>query len=118
MSYHPPDPPNHPYAWVKKLKVGDVLKSRTGMLRIVRSIHVGPTVASTRLIFTIQHCSWTTRGYTVYTGNDLRQMGYSKVGRKRYKLKDHFDKLLAEDFRRGGNASECNFHCCDVIGIP
>lgn len=64
--------------WIPKIKKGDVLRSGTGILRVVRDVHhahVGDHVRVS-VTFTIRRCSWTQRCYTVYTGNDLVQMGY------------------------------------------
>ena len=103
------------YAWVLRLRKGDVLKSRTGRLRVVRKVSIGRTVASTTVIFSIQHCSWTGRPYTVYTGNDLRQMGYRPT-KARVRLNSQFARLLEADFG-ATRSSDCTFTCCDVEGI-
>ncbi len=104
--------------WISKIRKGDVLRSRTGMLRIVR--HVSHQMVKhhglrTSVTFTIQRCSWTSRPHTVYTGNDLRQMGYQPV-RGRFALRTKFDRTLEKDFD-APNAAACTFKCCDMKGI-
>lgn len=104
--------------WIPRIKKGDVLRSRTGMLRIVRKVshsHIPHYGIRTSVTFTIQRCSWTTRPYTIYNGNDLRQMGYTPL-RGRFHLKTKFDKTLERDFS-AKDAKECVFDCCDVRGI-
>jgi len=103
-----------------QIEVGDVLISGSGAFIIVRRVHKFQKrgyLPNGSVTFVIQRCSWTTMGYTVYMFNDLKQMGYKPTG-LRLKLTSVFDKLIAEEFERKGNASECILHCCDVIGIP
>jgi len=105
------------WAWIKSLREGDVLKARSGKLRIVRRVrHLGPSIPKTFVHLTIQHCSWTGRPYTVVTGNDLRQMGFQRVGNARKLLKDQFSRALARDFE-ASRSTDCQFKCCDVRGI-
>jgi len=107
------------HAWIKRIRKGDVLESRSGRLRIVRSVShsvIPGYDIRTTVIFTIMRCSWTTRCYTVYTGNDLVQMGYRPV-KARVRLVKPFDKKIEAEFNRKGNASECVLRCCDVEGI-
>ena len=68
------------WGWIKKLQKGDVIRSRSGALRVVRAVdHFGPGICRTVVHLAIKRCSWTHRAYTVYNGNDLRQMGYRMV---------------------------------------
>lgn len=108
---------NHgPHAWIKKIKVGDVLLAPSGALRIVRRVsHLGKSIPRTIVYFTIQRCSWTGRCYTVINGNDLRQMRYQPTTAT-FPLNTKFDRLIAADFSKR-DAKECRFHCCDVRGV-
>jgi hypothetical protein len=104
------------YNWIKHIRKGDVLRSPSGKLRIVRQVnHNGPSISKTYVTFLIQHCSWTGRCYTVYTGNDLRQMEYMPV-RARMKLNTKFDKLIEREFWRI-YARDAVIDCCDVRGL-
>ena len=110
---------NHRHKWISRLKKGDVLRSRSGMLRVVRHVSHNKIPGygiRTTLIFSIQRNSWTTRPYTVYTGNDLVQMGYVKT-RARRALRSKFDRTLESDFDRRGSAAECSLHSWDVLGV-
>lgn len=104
------------WSWIKRIRKGDVLRSGSGALRIVRHVsHHGPSIPKTSVYFAIQRCSWTTRCYTVYTGNDLRQMKYSPTN-GRMPLKTNMDKMIEKQFSRDF-AKDCELHCCDVIGV-
>jgi len=126
--------------WIARIKVGDVLKSGSGVLRVVRdvshySVYKGSPQEHTRtnVTFAIRHCSWTGRPYTVYTGNDLVQMGYRKT-RAKVKLNKKIDRLIKQTFSGRkemcmGKVMHCPVlpdytlkghyavKCCDVRGI-
>ncbi len=109
---------NPKHAWISRIKKGDVLRSGSGMLRIVRRVshsHNKYYGTRTSVTFTIQSCSWTGRPYTVYNGNDLVQMGYAPVA-GRFALRTKFDKTLERDFS-AKDSRECEFSCCDVRGV-
>jgi len=110
-------------AWIHRIKKGDVLRMPSGRLRVVRYVNhsvtskgVAHPVPRTTVIFSIAHCSWTSRCYTTYTGNDLVQMGYRPT-KARVRLRSKLDRQIEEEFMRRGPASLCKLHCCDVIGI-
>jgi hypothetical protein len=103
------------WSWVKRIRKGDVLRAGSGVLRIVRAVqHTGLSIPKTSVTFAIRHCSWTHACYTVYTGNDLRQMGYSPV-RASFKLTGKLDRMIEQDFGKPGY--ERKLTCCDVIGV-
>jgi hypothetical protein len=105
-------------SWISRLKKGDVLRSRSGMLRIIRRVSHSKIPfygIRTTVTFTIQTCSWTGRPYTIYTGNDLVQMGYEQVD-ARFALRRKFDRALELDFE-APTAAACEFSCCDVRGV-
>lgn len=104
---------------VEKVRKGDVLKTPSGSLRIVRAVHVSKSRRQTSLrkiwfFFAIQHCSWTHAGYTLYNGGELLQMGWMPTG-LRQKLNTELDRKLASDFGRLGK--ERALSCCDVVGL-
>lgn len=109
---------NPRHTWISRIKKGDVLRSKSGMLRIVRRVshsHIRFYGIRTTVTFTIQACSWTGRPYTVLTGNDLVQMGYEPVA-ERFPLRTKFDRTLELDFSAHRSA-DCVFSCCDVRGV-
>ena len=103
-------------AWIKQIRKGDVVESKTKSLRIVRAVqHSGPSLGKTSVTFAIQHCSWTGRCYTVYTGSDLRTMGYRPV-RARFRLRTDFDVAIEREFGRPPGQKR-TLGCCDVLGV-
>ncbi len=103
-------------AWLSRVQVGDILRSRSGLNRVVRKIsrHKGRTI----LTFVIKHCSWTGRCYTTYFPSDVKHAGLRPTG-KRLKLKGKMDKRIAEAIRRA-DLSHLNGrvpNCCTVEGI-
>lgn len=106
------------YSWILKIRKGDVLESGTGKLRVVRAVskHKRVSIANTYITFAIARCSWTHRPYTVYTGNDLRQMRYKPIG-IRHRLRAAVDRDI-EKSMKAESSSLCPVHCCDVVGLP
>jgi hypothetical protein len=99
---------------MKQIRVGDVLRSRGGLLRIVRAVEHRGT--KTVVTFSIKHCSWTGRCYTVYFHNDLKSMGYEPTG-KRVRLRSQLDKLVRDEIVNHYRPGDIRVKCCDVEGI-
>lgn len=98
--------------WFDHLRAGDVLRARSGLLRVVRSVsRRGGKLGS--VTFVIRHCSWTKRPYTVYTFSDLKVFRYSYVG-ARVGLNGELDRKIDEAIRHRDNRS---LSCCAVRGI-
>lgn len=96
------------YAWIKDISVGDILMEGDTP-RVVRSVsHTGRTSVT----FTIRHCSWTTRCYTVLNESDLRTRRFRPTG-KRKRLDAPIDRAIREAIDK----REIKMHCCDVDGI-
>lgn len=109
---------NPKHAWISRIKKGDVLRTGSGKLRIVRRVshsNIPFYGIRTNVTFAIQACSWTHRPYTIYTGNDLVQMGYEPVA-ARFPLRTKFDRTLERDFE-APTSEYCVFDCCAVRGI-
>ena len=90
-------------AWISRIKVGDVLKSGTGLLRVVREAHhytitKGGREPHTRsyITFAIRHCSWTGRCYTTLVTSDLITLGYRPT-RARVKLRKKIDRAIQRE---------------------
>lgn len=116
-------------AWIKRIRKGDVLKARNGVLRVVRDVsHSGPSNGKTSVTFAIRHCSWTHRPYTVLTGNDLVQFGYRPT-KAHVALRKKIDREIERDFNgrlvsANGRRISCpvlgtdrRIDCCDVRGM-
>lgn len=119
MAYYPNLYPVDPeWAWIKKIRKGDVLQSGSGIFRIVRGVkHNGPSLGKTSVDFTIQHCSWTGRCYTVLTGCDLKSNGYRPVKAKPFALRTEFDRAVEAEIINRPPFDKCKLTCCDVVGI-
>ncbi len=105
------------WGWIKKLQKGDVIRSRSGALRVVRAVdHFGPGICRTVVHLAIKRCSWTHRAYTVYNGNDLRQMGYRMV-KANFELSSEIDRLMEREFSRP-SGEKCVLTCCDGLALP
>lgn len=98
--------------WIKDLRVGDVVRTPSGLLRIVRAVHHGATRSS--FTFVIKRCSWTNRCYTVYTSTDLKTQGWQPTG-KRMRLRSHLDYEIEQNF--GLSTRDTTLTCCNVEGI-
>lgn len=99
-------------------QVGDVWRAPSGAMRIARAVHIcGNDPCHWFIYFTIRHCSWTHRPYTLYCVAELFGLGYRKID-KRVRVQDRFQRLLAEDVESNEKVNKLNFHCCDVRGIP
>jgi hypothetical protein len=111
---------NPDHKWIERIKLGDVLKSRSGDLRVVRWVRHSPIPyygIRTSVIFAIRRTSWTTPAYTVYTGNDLVQMGYRPT-RAKHPLTARIDKRLLKSFEHNGGILPTDLRAWDVIGLP
>ena len=108
------------HQWIKELKVGDVVRMRSGRLRIVRSVsHSGKRggLTGTHVCFTIARPSWTTRPYTWLIGNDLVYAGYRPTGATAKLGRHKFDADM-ELSMRCESAEQCPLRAKDVIGLP
>lgn len=109
---------DHP--WIAQLQKGDVVRTRSGRLRIVRDVsHHHNRYYGTRTIvtFLICHPSWTGRCYTVMTGNDLVQMGYRPTKAKAT-LRTAFDWAVEQEISECFHPNDIKLHARDVRGIP
>lgn len=106
--------------WRDRIKVGDVLRSASGTLRVVRQVkywatkHGSPQVSVT---FAILHCSWTGQCHTTLNQSDLRTLGYRPTGH-RVRLNRPVDRLIARALAaHPGLDSKAIATCCDVHGV-
>jgi hypothetical protein len=113
------------HSWIARIKKGDVLRSRSGVLRVVRGVthsqvhYNGPPHIRTNVVFAIKHCSWTGRPYTVYTGNDLVQMGYRPTS-ARVSLRKKIDRAIERTYHAAPDwfaKKPYEITCCDVSGV-
>lgn len=107
-------------SWAQEIQVGDILEAKSGLLRVVRYVSRkhGGSPRKLWVAFAIQHCSWTRKPYTYYNVGELFLLGYRPLGLKS-NLASEFDFNLLSDIEgRHPDTKQCNFRCCDVIGIP
>lgn len=117
MSY----PPRKRPAWFDTVKPGDVLRSGRGTLRVVRSVHRARHRhggVHLYLTFTIRHCSWTGRCYTVLTGPDLLTLGFTHTGKRwgsfgKTAMCKRVAKAIEEKTMPGGYSLTCH----EVVGV-
>lgn len=99
-------------------KVGQVMRAPSGKFRLVRAVHICKTKRMRNpyynvwIYFTIGHCSWTGRCYTLYNLAELNRMGYKLLDVK-VNVKG-FGQKISEVCDKGST----ELKCCDVVGIP
>lgn len=104
--------------WMRDVVVGSVLKSGSGAWRVVREVHRYANGDLRSVTFTIRHCSWTGRCYTILGYTDLRILGYRMVPVRPVRLKGEFNqKIHAAIHQGGGPRSSYILRCCDVEGV-
>jgi hypothetical protein len=102
-----------------RVRQGDVLKWPSGTMRVVRVLHdhgVTNRYEDPRKVFcyfTIKHCSWTHRCYTLYNLGELHGMGVRNTGMN-IKFKTRFDERLVEEMENSGQRT---IKCCAVRGM-
>lgn len=101
--------------WMRRVKVGSVLRARSGLLRVVRTASFYPCGQLSGVSFTIKHCSWTKCALTFYGYTDLKGNGYELVEGVTVKLGTALDQKIAHDARH--SRKDRLLDCCDVRGI-
>lgn len=114
--------------WALEVGKGDVIRTKSGDLRVVREVHRhqkakgkgswGATIARrTYCFFAIRSCSWTGRPYTLYSIGEMVSMGWVPTSARPQRLDSGIDRTLEQDF--GSNrSSDCALTCCGVRGLP
>lgn len=103
-------------SWIFKIKKGDVLRSGSGDLRVVRAVKIGKCHGKYYVTLAIRHCSWTRRCYTVLSGCDLLSRGFRPT-RAKVALKNRIDKAINTELQRNPHEPR-GLTCCDVEGVP
>lgn len=105
-------------AWMRCVKVGDVLRSGSGRDRVVRRTMFYPDGDLRCVFFAIKHCSWTRRPYTILGYSDLRQLRYTPT-KATVSMRKRIDRQLARDI---GNwmlpPEKLATTCCLAKDIP
>lgn len=99
-------------------KVGEIWRAPNGLLRIARCVHVSNprNPNRIRIYFTIRHCSWTHRCYTLYSVAELLYHGYVNTHKKWRWLPE--DIILNDIIERNHQLPRDEaMTCCDVEGI-
>jgi hypothetical protein len=100
-------------------KVGDIYRAPNGVLRVVRHVSICQNERSvvnerkTWVFFTIRHCSWTRRCYTLYSIAELKSLGYRLTGKRVLRWADKYQERVDRVIQ---NSSQ-ELTCCDVEGI-
>lgn len=103
---------------MRKVVVGSVLAEGSGTWRVVRRAHRKPNGDLWGVTFTIRHCSWTGRCYTVLTATDLKTRGFRLVPVRPRHLRSGVDGKIRAAMAQGGcSRSEYLMTCCDVEGV-
>ena len=92
--------------WRDELKVGDVLITPSGDLRVVRQVTMRKRGLLRSVALAIRHCSWTKRAYTIYCRPDLATMGYRKAG-VRARLNGPLDAKMLECLAFDNRFNQC-----------
>lgn len=101
--------------WRDEIKLGDVLRAKSGDLRIVRGVsRWNKNGLINTVTFTIRNCSWTGRCYTVLNRSDLKTRCFEPTGVS-CALDGEIDARLLEEIKQTGKPL---IDCCDVKGIP
>ena len=98
--------------WRDRIQIGDVLRSGSGALRVVRKASYDKHGYLSAVAFTIKGCSWTRRCYTMINRSDLKVTGY-RATRQKYSLGTELDKQI----HKAIHERTWNLRCCDVVGI-
>jgi len=102
--------------WRDDLVVGSVVYEggNHSRPRIVRKITRKGNGLVHSVTFSILHCSWTERPYTVLCRSDLATRGFTPAGCRVITSKRRLDKRLAATI---ANHEDRRMTCCDVVGI-
>ena len=104
--------------WMARVVIGSVLREGSGALRVVRNLSRKADGRLAYVTFTIRHCSWTGRCYTVCTASDLRMRGFRMVSVAPRPLRTRMDRkiyraITGNECRRDGYSVTC----CQVEGV-
>jgi hypothetical protein len=91
------------------VRVGDVLESDTGLMRVVRKVSRYKDGDLRSVSFTVKRCSWTQRCYTLLDYTSLRLNGYKPVARVR--MGSTLDWKI---FKEIGSRRAPELSCCAV----
>jgi hypothetical protein len=102
-------------SWIDTLRVGDVVRFKSGKLRTVVGVGYKDGKVSS-VGFPILVCSWTGRGYTVLARSDLKIRAQCKTIVK-IDLSKHVvgTKLLEECSQVGKDLKLVS--CCEIVGV-
>lgn len=111
------------WAWLDDIQPGDVLLERGDINkpRVVRAVRrhpkgdrYGRDGLLAGITFTIKHCSWVERCYTMLGRADLKTRKFAPSGVRKQSMTT-LDKMIALDLTK--SAHEKHLDCCDVRGV-
>lgn len=104
--------------WRDALRPGDILRTPSGDLRVVRTVSKKASGFLWGCTFVIRRRSWTNRPYTVVTRCDLQQRGFKPTGH-RYTFKaGTIDAEIYREIKLRKMQSERRIFADQVRGIP
>ena len=115
--------------WSQEIQEGDVIRTKSGTLRVVRAVHRHPKASGKGsgkatiarrcyCFFAIRHCSWTGRPHTGYSIGEMVTMGWTPTAAKPRALDADIDRKLARDMEMRGRSQDNELTCCAVRGLP
>jgi hypothetical protein len=103
--------------WMKDVAIGSVLAEGSGTWRIVREFSRYSNGDLRAVTFTIRHCSWTGRCYTVCGYVDLIYRGFRMVRVKPRALRTKLDRRIRKAITGNESKPHYSMKCCDVEGV-
>lgn len=97
---------------LRSIRVGDTI-SINGSIRVVRGVHRNSRHTRICFTFSILHCSWTKKPYTVMNWIGLYHKDVQILRRGGKVLGSELEKKLMKAVW----GQEKELHCCDVIGV-
>jgi hypothetical protein len=102
--------------WMRDVVRGSVLAEGSGTWRVVRSVSRYVNGDLRAVTFTIRHCSWTGRCYTILGYSDLIQRGFHMVRVQPRALRSKFDRVIDRAIHQPCYEPYAA-RCCDVEGV-
>jgi hypothetical protein len=107
------------WAWLDQIQPGDILYEGGDpeRARVVRNVSRKKNGVLYGVYFSILHCSWTGRPYTLLIRSDLKTRRFTPSGARKEAFSFN-EKLLHHDVMvKGGDIRKLRMTCCSVKGI-
>ena len=111
-----------------EIQEGDVVRTKSGDLRVVRAVHRSPKATGkgargstaarrTFCYFAVKHCSWTGAGYTLYSVAEMIGMRWLPTTARPRKPTEEIDLKLKADCESRGTYAR-RVRRCEAVGLP